>query len=134
MSSSAGSQRLATTIASERSAQERRTLARVDFYHGLGSNHVVPGTPTDSPLSDDEFSPVSVPESPVSASDKWHLVVKEDCALIFNRLGVAGTQEWLTGTSLGGGEWDFRHSSEVTTTVQGVRLFDVADDGDDAPA
>jgi hypothetical protein len=134
MSSGTGLQRLTDTIDTERAAQERRTIARVEFYQTLSVTEVVPGTPSDSPPSEDEFSPVSVPESPVSASGRWHLVVKEECALIFNRVGVHGTQEWLTGTSLGGGDWDFRHSSEVNTTIRGVRLFDVADDGDDAPA
>ena len=132
---SSSSATLAAVIQGARGEQERRTSDRVAFYQSFTAETTIPGTPSASPPSESEdFSPVSVPESPVSASGKWHLVIQEDGALIFNRLGHFGTQEWLTGTALGGGEWDFRHSSEVVSTVQGVRLFDVADDRDNAPS
>jgi len=118
-------------------AQAIRTQNRVDYYNNLASsteannrqeNTSTQTGPTDIESENPDFEQLEWISESASAHARpyatfpwcsyhkitWHLVTSDATGLIWTRTLLNGQQEWLTGSLLADGNWQFNQTREVS--------------------
>ena len=118
-------------------AQARRTQNRVDYYNNLASNTEANDQqqssstqtgPIDIESENPDFEQLEWISESASAHARpyatfpwcsyhkitWNLVTSDATGLIWTRTLLNGQQEWLTGSLLANGQWQFNQTREVS--------------------
>ena len=118
-------------------AQARRTQNRVDYYNNLASSTEANNRqqssstqtgPIDIESENPDFEQLEWISESASAHIRpyatfpwcsyhkitWNLVTSDETGLIWTRTLLNGQQEWLTGSLLANGQWQFNQTREVS--------------------